>query len=460
MIEALNEHTILTDLEAGEAVEGRLAQVPNLISGHDELLKHLQLAKVVDRDDPVATQVQSAQSRGQVLEKPRWNAPQAIAAGVQVANQRGAEEDGAGRRRVEVLDAVAGHVEGERVHRVPRAVDERLQRELAQPVVLELQPLQVVQVGEAPRLDRLEAVVRQLEGGQLRHVPERALLDPRDPVARQRDRLDAREGREGALLHLGDDVVGEADVEQLLVDVLVEQVDGQARDPVVLEVEVLQLALVVQRRLADLRDLVVVQRQPDQLLQRLDGRLGEHRRLEPEGDLETLEGLPDVGEGHRVDPLELVEGQRELSQFRRPPEQPHVELLQPVVAQNQRVEVPGPSHEVVHFYFADLVVADVEVRQLRARSQSLAGEIPDDVAGDAERPQGVAEGAEDVGGQVGQVVVGQVEVAQVAEPGEGPRDVVQAVSLEVNEFEDLRGKEDLLMEFSPRWSRCSTPISI
>ena len=63
--------------------------------------------------------------------------------------------------------------------------------------------------------------------------------------------------------------------------------------------------------------------------------------------------------------------------------------------------------------------------------------MPDDVPGDAERPEGLAKGAEDLCGEVRDVVVGEVEVAQVAETGEGLRNVVQPVPLEINKFENL-----------------------
>ena len=77
------------------------------------------------------------------------------------------------------------------------------------------------------------------------------------------------------------------------------------------------------------------------------------------------------------------------------------------------------------------------MRQLRACSEPLAREMPDDVAGDAERLEGLAKGPEDLCGEVRDVVVGEVEVAQVAEAGEGLRNVVQPVPLEINKFENL-----------------------
>ena len=61
------------------------------------------------------------------------------------------------------------------------------------------------------------------------------------------------------------------DVEQILVDVLVEQILRNVGERVGLEVEVLQLSEAVESRLANLVNLVVVQRKPEQLLKWLQG---------------------------------------------------------------------------------------------------------------------------------------------------------------------------------------------
>ena len=61
------------------------------------------------------------------------------------------------------------------------------------------------------------------------------------------------------------------DVEQILVDVLVEQILRNVGERVGLEVEVLQLSEAVEGRLANLVNLVVVQRKPEQLLKWLQG---------------------------------------------------------------------------------------------------------------------------------------------------------------------------------------------
>ena len=87
----------------------------------------------------------------------------------------------------------------------------------------------------------------------------------------------------------------------------------------------------------------------------------------------------------------------------------------------------------------DLVVPYVEVWQLRATLESPSRKIPYAVSGNAERSEGVAEGAEDVRREVRDVVVGEVKVSQVAEFGECPRNVVQPVPLEINKFENLDG---------------------
>ncbi len=61
------------------------------------------------------------------------------------------------------------------------------------------------------------------------------------------------------------------DIKKIFVDIFVEKILRNIRQSVGLQVEVLQLPQTVQRRLADLLQLVVVQRQPQQLLQRLEG---------------------------------------------------------------------------------------------------------------------------------------------------------------------------------------------
>ena len=64
------------------------------------------MAKTVNRDDPVATQVQCAQCRGEKFEKWHWDSPEAITAGVQITDERSAEEYGPDRRRIQVNDAI------------------------------------------------------------------------------------------------------------------------------------------------------------------------------------------------------------------------------------------------------------------------------------------------------------------------------------------------------------------
>ena len=91
------------------------------------------------------------------------------------------------------------------------------------------------------------------------------------------------------------------------MDVLVQQVRRDHCQLVRLQVEVLQLAQVVEARLADLPDLVVVQGEPEQLLQRLQGRLWEYSHGEAKADLQTLKRASDVFEGEVVEGVEVVE---------------------------------------------------------------------------------------------------------------------------------------------------------
>ena len=199
-------------------------------------------------------------------------------------------------------------VEEHRAVRVASAVGKHRQREVVQAVVLQLQLLQVRQGDEGPPVDAGDLVVGEDEGDEVGQVPEGAHLDVSQSVAGQHDRLQLLKA--GELTHSQETktVEGEADVPKVLVDILVKQVRRDHCQLVGLQVEVLQLAQVVEARLADLADLVVVQGEPEQLLQRLQGRLWEYSHGETKADLQTLEGAPDVFEGEVVEGVEVVEG--------------------------------------------------------------------------------------------------------------------------------------------------------
>ena len=199
-------------------------------------------------------------------------------------------------------------VEEHRAVWVASAVGKHRQREVVQAVVLQLQLLQVRQGDEGPPVDAGDLVVGEDEGDKVGQVPEGAHLNVSQSVAGQHDRLQLLKA--GELTHSQETktVEGEADVPKVLVDILVKQVRRDHCQLVGLQVEVLQLAQVVEARLADLADLVVVQGEPEQLLQRLQGRLWEYSHGEAEADLQTLEGAPDVFEGEVVEGVEVVEG--------------------------------------------------------------------------------------------------------------------------------------------------------
>ena len=115
------------------------------------------------------------------------------------------------------------------------------------------------------------------------------------------------------------------------MDVLVQQVGRDRCQLVRLQVQVLQLAQVVEAGLADLPDVVVVQGEPEQLLQRLQGGLREDPHGQAEADFEALKGAPDVFEREVVEGVEVVEGKTQFSQLRAALESVRLKLGQPVV---------------------------------------------------------------------------------------------------------------------------------
>ena len=73
--------------------------------------------------------------------------------------------------------------------------------------------------------------------------------------------------------------------------------------------------------------------------------------------------------------------------------------------------------------------------QLRARAHRRAREHADEVAGEAERAETLAEAEEAVLAHAGDVVVGEVEVAEVLQLVEGAGHVVEAVPLQVEQLQ-------------------------
>ena len=127
--------------------------------------------------------------------------------------------------------------------------------------------------------------------------------------------LNPRQGRECPRGHDPQLVVGEPDIQQVFVHVLVEQIVRDARQLIGLKVEILQLPLVVEGGLADLLDLVVVQTEPEQLLKRLDRALGKRLGLQPKGNLQRFQTGSDFSERFGIDDLEGVEGEGELTEL-------------------------------------------------------------------------------------------------------------------------------------------------
>ena len=222
-------------------------------------------------------------------------------------------------------------VEEHRAVRMSCAVGKHGQREVVQAVVLQLQLLQVRQGDERPPVDAGDLVVGQDERDEVGQVPEGAHLDVPQSVPGQHDRLQLLKTGELAHAQQSQPVEGEPDVPQVLVDVLVQQVGRDRRQLVCLQVQVLQLAQVVEAGLADLPDVVVVQGEPEQLLQRLQGGLREDPHGQAKTDLEALKGAPDVFEREAVKGVEVVKGKAQFSQLRAALESVRLKLGQPVV---------------------------------------------------------------------------------------------------------------------------------
>ena len=160
---------------------------------------------------------------------------------------------------------------------------------------------------EGPPVDAGDLVVGEDEGDEVGQVPEGSHLNVSQSVAGEHDCLQLF--KTGELTHSQETkpVEGKPDVAQVLVHVLVQQVRRNDSQLVCLEVEVLKLSQVVEAGLADLPDLVVVQGEPEQLLQRLQGRLGEDSHGETEADFQTLEGSSDVFEREVIEGVKVVE---------------------------------------------------------------------------------------------------------------------------------------------------------
>ena len=202
---------------------------------------------------------------------------------------------------------IVAEVEEHWAVRVASAVCKNRQGEVVQVVVLQLQLLQVRQGDEGPPVDACDLVVGEDEGDKVGQVPEGAHLYVPQSVASQHDCLQLFKTGELAHSQETEAVEGKPDVPQVLVHVLVQQVGRDHCQLVRLKVEVLQLAQVVEARLADLPDLVVVQGQPEQLLQRLQGRLWKYSHGETKADFQTLKGSADVFEGEVIEEVEVVE---------------------------------------------------------------------------------------------------------------------------------------------------------
>ena len=97
--------------------------------------------------------------------------------------------------------------------------------------------------------------------------------------------------------------------------------------------------------------------------------------------------------------------------------------------------------------------------QLLAGTQGLAGEEVEPVSRHGKRTKGAAELAEDLRGERADVVVGQVQVPEVLQLGEGPRHVIETIALQVHQlqvlFHSLRAKKRIRNFIFPSVVSCS-----
>ena len=90
-------------------------------------------------------------------------------------------------------------------------------------------------------------------------------------------------------------------------------------------------------------------------------------------------------------------------------------LHQGKLPEYQSVQVLRPPDKILRKHGADVIVADVEMRQFGANSDSVAGKIVDPVPGQTESPETFAEAKETIVSDHGDVVVGEIEITKVLE---------------------------------------------
>lgn len=201
-----------------------------------------------------------------------------------------------------------------------------------------------LEVGERRLLDALDVVPGEDDRVQDGHVSERQRPNRFQPVAEQHDVGDDGQLMEGVRLHGLDLVVGQHDAVQSRVDGAAEETRRQRLQLVALQVAVDERGHPLERRRGEVLETVVVHLEPLDLPHPLeDFHGGEMKRP----DLQDLQSGPDRLEHPRIQLQEVVVGQPDLSQLRRPPESLRRHVLQFVVGEVQGRQGLAPHGEVV-----------------------------------------------------------------------------------------------------------------
>ena len=89
------------------------------------------------------------------------------------------------------------------------------------------------------------------------------------------------------------------------------------------------------------------------------------------------------------------------------------------IPDNQCVNISCPAQEVLGDHLTDVVVTNVEVAELRAKSKGVSGKGGDLVAREAEGPEGFGKAGEGVNADTADVVIRDVEIMQILELVDG-----------------------------------------
>ena len=118
-------------------------------------------------------QIQGTQRRRQKLEKSTRNFAQFVVAHVELLYERHAVVS----HGLELPERVVRQVQGQRMRREFGTIFENVEGEFDETIVLQFQPLQIVQVNERPGVNAADLIVRENEGDQIGQVSKAGLFD-------------------------------------------------------------------------------------------------------------------------------------------------------------------------------------------------------------------------------------------------------------------------------------------